>query len=179
MGSLGRASLRCNLQKWEGFFLPIGADVKMVHLVVALFLVGQAFGQPSQTQPPLRSNPFSHREGLEAAQEQEDLQVELNAEESRVRREARLEPLTGISITNNFEILRRRYIDTMERARVRANQRKRSQIEQNNSFLQNVGWNDILNKIGCLHYKEIQTDSYNIIEILAPFRNCNQSLFII
>merc|ERR1711894_235383 len=64
---------------------------------------------------------------------------ELNAEESRVRREARLEPLTGISITNNFEILRRRYIDTMERARVRANQRKRSQIEQNNSFLQNVG----------------------------------------
>ena len=123
-----------------------------------------------------------------------------------MRREARLEPLTGISITNNFEvpatvivtgnfftqiltkhnnqlwglppqstveqmitllelsmcaqkkkesmvfylilqILRRRYIDTMERARVRANQRKRSQIEQNNSFLQNVGWIEILNII--------------------------------
>ena len=70
------------------------------------------------------------REGLEAAQEQQDLVVELNKvgninifkiniinlqkitqcmdnpfqEESRVRREARLEPLTGISITNNFEV---------------------------------------------------------------------------
>jgi len=111
----------------------------MVQLVVAIFLVGQALGQPSQTQPFLRSNPFSQRDILEATHEQQDMRAKINEEGSRVRREARVEPLTGISITNNFEILRRRYIDTMERARVRANQRKRSQIEQNNSFLQNVG----------------------------------------
>ena len=57
--SLGHAPLRCNLQKWEGSKLPL--EVKMVQLLVALFLVGQALGQPSQTQPPLPSNPFSYR----------------------------------------------------------------------------------------------------------------------
>ena len=65
-----------------------------------------------------------------------------------------------------LQILRRRYIDTMERARVRANQRKRSQIEQNNSFLQNVGWffffTKLMGNIGGMHYKEIQSDIHTI-----------------
>merc|ERR1712080_795227 len=49
------------------------------------------------------------------------------------------EIVTGLSVLSNFEILRRRYLDSMERARLRANQRKRSQIQQNQSFLQNIG----------------------------------------
>merc|ERR1712212_657804 len=56
---------------------------KMVQLVVALFVLGQALGHPSQTQSLLlRSNPFSYRESLEAAQEQQDLRVKLNEERS-------------------------------------------------------------------------------------------------
>ena len=47
--------------------------------------------------------------------------------------------LCPIVHSKSLQILRRRYIDTMERARIRANQRKRSQIEQNSNFLQNVG----------------------------------------
>merc|ERR1712130_305332 len=139
-GSLGPAPLRyCKLQKREvteeddG---PVGG---------CSLLVGASSwpSKPNQTTPPPIKSIFIQGE-FRGSHEQQDLRVELNEEEGRVRREARLEPLTGISITNNFEILRRRYIDTMERARVRANQRKRSQIEQNNSFLQ---CRLILNKI--------------------------------
>ena len=72
-----------------------------------------------------------------------------------------------------LQILRRRYIDTMERARVRANQRKQSQIEQNNSFLQNVGWIEILNiiegKYWLLHYKEFQSDIHTV-EVVGTFQ---------
>merc|ERR1712147_67760 len=107
---------------------------RMVHLLMAFFLLGQALGYPKKTQTPLlQSNAILSRNHVNGQE------VEVHEVESRVRREARMEPLTGISITNNFEILRRRYIDTMERARIRANQRKRSQIEQNSNFLQNVG----------------------------------------
>merc|ERR1712012_1533468 len=110
---------------------------RMVHLLMAFFLLGQALGYPKQTQTLLQSNTILSRNHVNG---QEDKLLEVHEEdEDRVRREARMEPLTGISITNNFEILRRRYIDTMERARIRANQRKRSQIEQNSNFLQNVG----------------------------------------
>merc|ERR1712012_1010373 len=106
---------------------------RMVHLLMAFFLLGQALGYPKQTQTLLQSNTILSRNHVNGQE------VEVHEDEGRVRREARMEPLTGISITNNFEILRRRYIDTMERARIRANQRKRSQIEQNSNFLQNVG----------------------------------------
>jgi len=109
---------------------------RMVHLLMAIFLLGQALAYPKQTQILLQSNAILSRNHVN---EQDDKLVEVHEDEGRVRREARMEPLTGISITNNFEILRRRYIDTMERARIRANQRKRSQIEQNSNFLQNVG----------------------------------------
>merc|ERR1712156_321140 len=113
---------------------------RMVHLLMAFFLLGQALGYPKQTQTLLQSNAIlSSRNSLTLENGQEGKLVEVPEDEGRVRREARMEPLTGISITNNFEILRRRYIDTMERARIRANQRKRSQIEQNSNFLQNVG----------------------------------------
>jgi len=109
----------------------------MVHLLMAFFLLGQALAYPKQTQTLLQSNTILSRNHVNG---QDDKLLEVHEEdEDRVRREARMEPLTGISITNNFEILRRRYIDTMERARIRANQRKRSQIEQNSNFLQNVG----------------------------------------
>merc|ERR1712012_670343 len=109
---------------------------RMVHLLMVFFLLGQALGYPKQTQTLLQSNTILSRNNVNG---QDDKLVEVHENEGRVRREARMEPLTGISITNNFEILRRRYIDTMERARIRANQRKRSQIEQNSNFLQNVG----------------------------------------
>merc|ERR1712223_967519 len=109
---------------------------RMVHLLMAFFLLGQALGYPKQTQTLLQSNGILSRNHVNG---QDDKLLEVHEDEGRVRREARMEPLTGISITNNFEILRRRYIDTMERARIRANQRKRSQIEQNSNFLQNVG----------------------------------------
>merc|ERR1712223_1945854 len=112
---------------------------RMVHLLMAFFLLGQALGYPKQTQTLLQSNGILSRNSLTLESEQEGKLVEVHEDQGRVRREARMEPLTGISITNNFEILRRRYIDTMERARIRANQRKRSQIEQNSNFLQNVG----------------------------------------
>jgi len=106
---------------------------------MAFFLLGQALAYPKQTQTLLQSNASLSRNSLTLENGQEGKLVEVHEDEGRVRREARMEPLTGISITNNFEILRRRYIDTMERARIRANQRKRSQIEQNSNFLQNVG----------------------------------------
>merc|ERR1712038_1335652 len=109
---------------------------RMVHLLMAFFLLGQALSYPKQTQTLLQSNSILSRNHVNG---QDDKLLEVHEDEGRVRREARMEPLTGISITNNFEILRRRYIDTMERARIRANQRKRSQIEQNSNFLQNVG----------------------------------------
>merc|ERR1712209_251701 len=109
---------------------------RMVHLLMVFFLLGQALGYPKQTQTLLQSNGILSRNHVNG---QENKLLEVHEDEGRVRREARMEPLTGISITNNFEILRRRYIDTMERARIRANQRKRSQIEQNSNFLQNVG----------------------------------------
>jgi len=109
---------------------------RMVHLLMAFCLLGQALGYPKQTQTLLQSNGILSRNHVNG---QDDKLLEVHEDEGRVRREARMEPLTGISITNNFEILRRRYIDTMERARIRANQRKRSQIEQNSNFLQNVG----------------------------------------
>merc|ERR1711962_1186516 len=112
---------------------------RMVHLLMAFCLIGQALGYPKQTQTLLQSNGILSRNSLTLENGQEGKLVEVHEDEGRVRREARMEPLTGISITNNFEILRRRYIDTMERARIRANQRKRSQIEQNSNFLQNVG----------------------------------------
>merc|ERR1712223_1388626 len=109
---------------------------RMVHLLMAFFLLGQALGYPKQTQTLLQSNGILSRNHVNG---QDDKLLEVHEDEGRVRRDARMEPLTGISITNNFEILRRRYIDTMERARIRVNQRKRSQIEQNSNFLQNVG----------------------------------------
>ena len=58
-GSLGPALPRfCQLQKGKA---GNRKGVKMVQLVVALFLLGQALGHPSQTRPILPSDPFLNR----------------------------------------------------------------------------------------------------------------------
>merc|ERR1712012_1415522 len=70
---------------------------RMVHLLMAFFLLGQALAYPKHTQTLLQSNAILSRNHVNRQE------VEVHEDEGRVRREARMEPLTGISITNNFE----------------------------------------------------------------------------
>eukprot|EP00090_Calanus_glacialis_P020049 TRINITY_DN30837_c0_g1_i1.p1 TRINITY_DN30837_c0_g1~~TRINITY_DN30837_c0_g1_i1.p1 ORF type:complete len:108 (+),score=16.98 TRINITY_DN30837_c0_g1_i1:68-391(+) len=61
---------------------------------------------------------------------------------NRQKRNAHGEIRGMLSITNNFEVLRRRYLDTMkERNRQRSRQQKnnKNQIQENQSFLDTVG----------------------------------------
>ena len=102
----------------------------------------------------------------------EEVSEEINNFNERQKRNTHSEIRGMLSITNNFEVLRRRYIANIkEQNRLRASRQSsdRTQIQENQNFLDSIGW------LGSVRKQDWLNLSLHVLPIIAVYAGDRRS----